>query len=29
MFAKKNADGSDRAPTQAEWQALLNKLLRS
>jgi hypothetical protein len=24
MFAKKNGDGSDRAPTQAEWQALLN-----
>ncbi|WP_414576356.1 DUF3370 domain-containing protein [Anabaena sp. CCY 9402-a] len=24
MFAKKNANGSDRAPTQAEWQALLN-----
>jgi hypothetical protein len=24
MFAKKNADGSDRAPTQAEWQGLLN-----
>jgi hypothetical protein len=24
MFAKKNADGSDRAPTMAEWQALLN-----
>jgi hypothetical protein len=24
MFAKKNADGSDRAPTFGEWQALLN-----
>ncbi|MDZ8052872.1 MAG: DUF3370 domain-containing protein [Aulosira sp. ZfuVER01] len=24
MFAKKNTDGSDRAPTLAEWQALLN-----
>jgi hypothetical protein len=24
MFAKKNTDGSDRAPTMAEWQALLN-----
>ncbi|GBE94850.1 DUF3370 domain-containing protein [Nostoc cycadae] len=24
MFAKKNADGSDRAPTLKEWQALLN-----
>lgn len=24
MFAKKNADGSDRAPTLNEWQALLN-----
>jgi hypothetical protein len=24
MFAKKNADGSDRAPTLAEWQNLLN-----
>ncbi|MBW4647228.1 MAG: DUF3370 domain-containing protein [Kastovskya adunca ATA6-11-RM4] len=24
MFAKKNADGSDKAPTLAEWQALLN-----
>lgn len=25
MFAKKNPDGSDKAPTLAEWQALLNK----
>ena len=24
MFAKKNSDGSDRAPTLAEWQTLLN-----
>lgn len=24
MFAKKNQDGSDRAPTLAEWQTLLN-----
>lgn len=24
MFAKKNADGSDRSPTLAEWQALLD-----
>jgi hypothetical protein len=24
MFAKKNPDGSDRAPTLAEWQTLLN-----
>ncbi|MBD2597384.1 DUF3370 domain-containing protein [Nostoc spongiaeforme FACHB-130] len=24
MFAKKNADNSDRAPTLSEWQALLN-----
>ncbi len=24
MYAKKNADGSDRAPTQLEWEALLN-----
>jgi hypothetical protein len=24
MFAKKNADGTDRAPTLAEWQALLD-----
>ncbi|MEA5550260.1 DUF3370 domain-containing protein [Anabaena cylindrica UHCC 0172] len=24
MYAKKNADGSDRAPTLAEWQVLLN-----
>jgi hypothetical protein len=24
MFAKKNSDGSDRAPTLEEWQALLN-----
>jgi Protein of unknown function (DUF3370) len=24
MFAKKNADGSDRAPTLSEWQTLLN-----
>lgn len=24
MFAKKNADGSERSPTLAEWQALLN-----
>ncbi|MBE9008152.1 DUF3370 domain-containing protein [Fortiea sp. LEGE XX443] len=24
MFAKKNTDGSDRAPTLTEWQALLN-----
>ncbi|MBD2337806.1 DUF3370 domain-containing protein [Calothrix sp. FACHB-156] len=24
MFAKKNADGSDRSPTLTEWQALLN-----
>ncbi|MBD2517493.1 DUF3370 domain-containing protein [Nostoc sp. FACHB-973] len=24
MFAKKNSDGSDRAPTLAEWQALLD-----
>ncbi|BAY12263.1 DUF3370 domain-containing protein [Calothrix sp. NIES-2098] len=24
MFAKKNANGSDRSPTLAEWQALLN-----
>ncbi|WP_016950492.1 DUF3370 domain-containing protein [Anabaena sp. PCC 7108] len=24
MYAKKNADGSDRAPTMAEWQDLLN-----
>ncbi len=24
MFAKQNPDGSDRAPTLAEWQALLN-----
>jgi len=25
MFAKKNADGTDRAPNLAEWQALLDK----
>jgi hypothetical protein len=24
IFAKKNPDGSDRAPTLEEWQALLN-----